>query len=126
MKEIIACLLCLMLLPTHAAAQETTTLKEKVIAIPVGEFVEIRTIDKTKIRGRMGAATNDAVTIDTIRTGQPETVRVEFTSVKSIRITSPVEPSTGGKIASNTGKGLLAALAVVGGILLVAGLIIGG
>ena len=113
MKEIIACLLCLMFLPLHATAQEKTTLKEKVIAIPVGEFVEIRTIDKSKIRGRIGAATNDAVAVETIAAGKPETVQVEFARMKSIRVTSPVEPST-----------VVVALAVLGGVLLIAGAIV--
>jgi len=119
MKEIIACLLCLMLLPIHAAAQETPSLKQKTLDIPVGEFVEVRTTDKSTIRGRIGEATDDVVAIETIRAGKPEVVQVEFARMESIRVTSPVEPSTGAKVATNAGKGLVAALAVIGGALLI-------
>ena len=126
MKEIIACLLCLMLLQMHAAAQENPALKQKVLDIPVGEFVEIRTMDKLKIRGRIGAATNDAVAIETICNGKPETVEVEFANMKSIHAASPVERSTGEKIASRTGQGVVAALAAVGVVVLVVGVVMAG
>ena len=123
MKEIIACLLCLLLLPIQVAAQEKIPLKQKVIEIPLGEFVEIRTIDKEKIRGRIGAATNDAVAMETIRAGKPETVQVEFVRMKSIRVASPAEPSNGALVASRACKGVVAALAALGGVLLIAGVI---
>ena len=126
MKELIACMLCLMLLPIHAVAEEKATLKQKVLDIPVGEFVEIRTKDKLKIRGRLGAATDDAVAIETVRQGKPEVMQVEFTRMKSSKVTSPAEPSAGSKVASNTSKAVLGVLAGLGVVVLVVAVIAAG
>ena len=125
MKGLVACMLCLTLLPINAAAQEKSSLKRKVIDIPVGEFVEIRTRDKLKIRGRIGAATDEGVAVETIRGGKPETEQVEFARMKSIKVTSPAERLTGSKVAAHTGKVVLGILAVMGVVVLIAGVVIG-
>ncbi len=75
MKEIIACLLSLMRLPIHVAAQEKRCPSQQIIAIPAGDFVGIRTTGKERILGRICAVTDKADAIETIAAWKPETVR---------------------------------------------------
>ena len=124
MKEAIAFSLCLLLMPTPASAADMAALKQSVLTIPVGQFVEIRTTDKVRLYGRIGAATDQAVAIDTIRFDKPETQQIEFTKIKSIRVTSPNGQPPAHPVAARIGRGVLIGLAVLGGLTLLGGLII--
>jgi hypothetical protein len=98
-----------------AAAQapdsQTQTVKDRAVQIPAGSKVEIRLIDKQKLKGRIGTVSDDGIVLKYSKAGQPEERRIAFTEMASIK-----------KAGWGTGRKVLvgAGLAFVG-----AGLILG-
>ncbi len=91
-------------------AQEVpkATPKEKILSIPTGTVVVVKTIGKETLRGRLGEATDAGFAVQVVRQGKVETVQVPFTDLKSVRVTQ--------KAASDGGPWNAVAWAVVGGV----------
>lgn len=70
------------------AAQEVpkATPKEKVLSMPVGTVVEVKTVGKETLRGRLGEATDAGFAMQVVRQGNVETVQVAFSELKSIKV----------------------------------------
>src|SRR5271157_3412 len=96
--------------------QETTkkpTVQERIMEIPPGTMVEVRLMDKHKVRGRLGEVTNEGFSLQTAQGNKVETQKIAFTEVKSLK---KVEGETTGK---KVGKGLIYGLAAAGILLVV-------
>jgi len=96
--------------------QETTkkpTVQERIMEIPPGTMVEVRLMDKHKVRGRLGEVTNEGFSLQTAQGNKVETQKIAFTEVKSLK---KVEGDTTGK---KVGKGLIYGLAAAGILLVV-------
>ena len=94
--------------PGQAGTERKLTLKERILEVPPGTTIEVRLLNKQKIRGRLGDLTNEGFSLTTAQGEKIETQKVSFTDLKSFK---KVE---GGK----AGKTLLYALAA-GGVFLV-------
>lgn len=81
--------------------------------IPPGTMVEVRLMDKHKVRGRLGEVTNEGFSLQTAQGNKVETQKIAFTEVKSLK---KVEGDTTGK---KVGKGLIYGLAAAGILLVV-------
>ncbi len=92
----------------QAATEHKLTLKERILEVPPGTMIEVRLLNKEKIRGRLGDLTNEGFSLTTAQGEKIETQKVSFTDVKSFK---KVEGATTGKAV---GKGLLWALAGIG------------
>ncbi len=90
-------------------AEPKPTLKEKVVEIPPGTMVEVRLLNKQKIRGRLGKITDEGFCIQTAQGNKIENEMLAFADVKSLK---QVEGTTGTKV----GKGLVYALAGIGAL----------
>lgn len=93
-----------------ALPQETTkkaTVQERIMEIPPGTMVEVRLMDKHKVRGRLGEVTNEGFSLQTAQGNKVETQKIAFTEVKTLK---KVEGATGTKV----GRGVIYGLAVVG------------
>jgi hypothetical protein len=119
-KTLSIILACTMLAGTGSGQERKTTIKEKVLDIPLGTFVEVRTKAKEKIRGRLGEATDDGFGVKVAKVGGPEVRQIAYADARSIKVAKAVEPSTGVKAASTSGKVLLGVLAAGGAVVLVA------
>ncbi len=75
--------------------------------IPPGTMVEVRLMDKHKVRGRLGEVTNEGFSLQTAQGNKVETQKIAFTEVKTLK---KVEGATGTKV----GRGVIYGLAVVG------------
>lgn len=84
------------------------TLKERILEVPPGTMIEVRLLDKQKIRGRLGDLTDEGFNLTTAQGEKIETQKVSFTDMKSFK---RVEGATTGKALS---KGLLWGLAGIG------------
>ena len=96
--------------------QETTkkaTVQERIMEIPPGTMIEVRLMDKNKVRGRLGEVTNEGFSLQTAQGSKIETQKIAFTEVKSLK---KVEGDTTGK---KVGKGLIYGLAAAGILLVV-------
>ena len=90
--------------------QETTkkaTVQERIMEIPPGTMIEVRLMNKQKLRGRLGEVTNEGFSLQTAQGNKVETQKIAFTEVKSLK---NVGETTGRKV----GKGVIYGLAVVG------------
>jgi hypothetical protein len=94
--------------PGQAGTERKLTVKERILEVPPGTMIEVRLLNKQKIRGRLGYLTNEGFSLTTAQGEKIETQKVSFTDLKSFK---KVE---GEKAA----KGLLYALAA-GGVVLV-------
>lgn len=105
LRQIVAVGLMLALaLPAQEVPKATP--KEKILSIPTGTVVVVKTIGKETLRGRLGEATDAGFAVQVVRQGKVETVQVAFSDLKSVRVTQ--------KAASNGGAWNAAAWAVVG------------
>ncbi|MGE5326217.1 MAG: hypothetical protein ACM3NO_04205, partial [Deltaproteobacteria bacterium] len=71
-----------------AGQTETTlkpTLKERVLEIPPGTMVEVKLLNKQKIRGRLGEITDEGFNLTTAQGDKIASQKVAFTEVKSIK-----------------------------------------
>ncbi|MBZ5672459.1 MAG: hypothetical protein LAO04_22390 [Acidobacteriia bacterium] len=98
--------------PGQAGTERKLTLKERILEVPPGTTIEVRLLNKQKIRGRLGDLTNEGFSLTTAQGEKIETQKVSFTDLKSFK---KVEGATTRKAVS---KGLLYALAA-GGVFLV-------
>ncbi len=85
------------------------TLKERVIEIQPGTMIEVRLLNKQKIRGRLGELTDEGFSLTTAQGEKITTQKVAFTEVKSFK---KVE---GGK----AGRAVLYGLAGIGVLVLI-------
>ncbi len=76
--------------------------------IPPGTMIEVRLMNKNKVRGRLGEVTNEGFSLQTAQGNKVETQKIAFTEVKSLR---KVEGETTGKKFS---RGLIYGLAGIG------------
>ena len=70
---------------SHASASQKPTLKEQVIQIPTGAQVEVRLLNKERIRGRLGDISDEGFTVLIAKGNQIETRQVAFGDVKSVK-----------------------------------------
>jgi len=90
--------------------QETTkkpTLQERILEVSPGTMIEVRLMNKQKLRGRLGEVTNEGFALQMAQGTKVETQKIAFTEVRSFK---QVEGTTGKKI----GKGVVYALAGIG------------
>jgi len=96
--------------------QETTkkpTVQERIMEIPPGTMVEVRLMDKHKVRGRLGEVTNEGFSLQTAQGNKVETQKIAFTEVKTLR---KVEGETTGKKFS---RGVIYGLAGIGVLMVI-------
>ena len=99
-----------------ASPRSADSWKEKVILTGAGSSIDVRLLDKTRLRGRLGAVTDNGFTMDLLKDKkiQPRTIR--FDEVKSLKVTVSQQPMS---VAAKVGWGILiftAVAALIGGI----------
>jgi hypothetical protein len=94
--------------PGQAGTEQKPTLKERILEVPPGTMIEVRLLNKEKIRGRLGDLTNEGFSLTTAQGEKIEILKVSFTDMKSFK---RLEGATSGKAV---GKGLLWGLAGIG------------
>jgi len=101
--------------PGQAESKAKPTLKEQVGQIPAGSQVEVRLLNKERLRGRLGEVSDDGFTVQIAQANRIETRKVAFGDVKSVKV-----------MGNNDKKrGILIGVAAAFGILLVLALTIG-
>ena len=70
---------------SHASASQKPTLKEQVIQIPTGAQVEVRLLNKERVRGRLGDISDEGFSVLIAKGNQIETRQVAFGDVKSVK-----------------------------------------
>ncbi len=97
----------------QAGTERKQTVKERILEVPPGTMIEVRLLNKQKIRGRLGDLTNEGFSLKTAQGEKIETQTVSFTDLKSFK---KVE---GAKAAKTAGWILLGIGAGVGILLIV-------
>jgi len=90
--------------------QETTkkpTLQERILEVSPGTMIEVRLMNKHKLRGRLGEVTSEGFALQTAQGTKIETQKIAFTDVKSFKV-------KGGTTGQKAGHGLVYALAGIG------------
>jgi len=88
------------------------TLQERILQVPQGTMIEVRLLNKHRVRGRLGEISSEGFSLQTAQENKVETQKIAFTDVKSIK---QLEGTTGKKV----GKGLIYALAGIGALTVV-------
>ncbi|HZO98853.1 MAG TPA: hypothetical protein VFD30_01020 [Terriglobia bacterium] len=86
------------------------TLQERILEVQSGTMIEVKLINKHKLRGRLGEVMDDGFALQTAQGNKIETQRLAFTDVKSFK---QVQGGTGEKVS----KGLIYGLAGAGALL---------
>jgi hypothetical protein len=92
--------------PGQAATERKPTIKERILEVPPSTMIEVRLLNKQKMRGRLGEITDEGFSLTTAQGEKVTTQKVAFTEVKSFK---KVE---GGGV--KTGHAVLYALAGIG------------
>ena len=95
--------------PEQTGSDRKTALKERILEVPPGTMIEVRLLNKQRIRGRLGEITDDGFSLTTAQGGKIATQKISFTELKSFK---KVE---GGK----AGHAVLYGLAGLGALLVV-------
>jgi hypothetical protein len=89
------------------------TIKERILEIPPGTMIEVRLLNKQKIRGRLGEITDEGFSLQTAQGDKIDTQKFAFGDLKSVK---KVEANKG---AATAGYVVLGALAGVGALVLI-------
>jgi len=89
------------------------TVQETILEIPPGTMVEVRLVNKQRVRGRLGEVTNEGFSLQTAQGNKVETQKIAFTDVKSVK---KAERETTGK---GIGRGVVYGLAGIGVLMLI-------
>ena len=100
-------------LPGQAQSEAKPTIKERVLEIPPGTMIEVRLLNKQKLRGRLGEITDEGFSLQTAQGNKIETRKLTFDDLKSVK---KVEGSKGAKTA---GWILVGFLAGIGALILI-------
>ena len=88
MRQLMTVMLAvLMACPPAPAQQSADSVKSKVLTIPAGSVVEVRLVDNSKLRGRLGAVSDTGFDLQSIRKNTVETQQIGFDRLKSIKDT---------------------------------------
>ena len=101
----------------QAGTERKLTMKERILEVPPGSMIEVRLLNKEKIRGRLGELTDEGFSLTTAQGEKIATQKVAFTDVKSFK---KVEGAKAAKTAGWIVLGALAGLGVLMVVLLVA------
>ncbi len=74
-------------------SQAKPTLKERLLEVPPGTMIEVKLLNKQKIRGRLGELTDEGFTLTSAQGEKITTQKIAFTEVKSFK---KVEGGKGG------------------------------
>ena len=66
-------------------AQPKPSLKERLLEVPPGTMIEVRLLNKKKVRGRLGELTDQGFSVQTAQGNKIETQQVAFNDVKSFK-----------------------------------------
>ena len=121
-RQLLALTLVLSFVPGAPAAPALQqgpklSMKEQVLAIPAGAVVEVRTVQKEKIKGRLGEANDQFFKIQRVRNDKVEEVNVDFAKAKSIKVVA-VNDTAASKTGRTVGWVVLGGLATLGIILI--------
>jgi hypothetical protein len=101
--------------PGQAGSEPKPTLKEQVIQIPAGAQVEVRLLNKERLRGRLGDISDEGFTVQIAQGNRIDTRKVAYGDVKSVKAIGNKEKR----------RGILIGVVATVGILLVLALTIG-
>lgn len=97
----------------QAGSGRKPTLKERILEIPPGTMIEVRLLNKQKLRGRLGEITDEGFSLQTAQGNKIETRKLTFDDLKSVK---KVE---GSKAAKTAGWILVGVLAGIGALILI-------
>lgn len=85
------CVLMALTVPTSAQGESSNqdkqpTLQEKLVLIPAGSVIEVKTKAKTKIVGKLGPLASDSFEVQVAKGGTIEKQSIRFEDVKSVKI----------------------------------------
>src|SRR5262245_53368451 len=102
MNQFLAVILAVLIgCPPALGQQSAADLKKKVLELPAGSLVEVRLVDKSKLRGRLGSVSDTGFDLQTTEGSKTGTQQIGFDGLTSIR--------TRKSAASAVGKGFLIA-----------------
>jgi hypothetical protein len=97
----------------QTGSEQKPTVKERILEIPPGTMVEVRLLNKQKLRGRLGEVTDEGFSLQTAQGNRIDTKKVAFSDLKSVKKAEGNKGKTAGWI-------LLGALAGIGALVLIA------
>jgi hypothetical protein len=89
------------------------TVQERILEIPPGTMIEVRLVDKHKIRGRLGEVTNAGFSLQTAQGNKVETQKIAFTDVKSFKKSEREDTGKG------ISRGVVYGLAGIGALMVI-------
>lgn len=68
-----------------ASAEQTSTVKERLLEVPPGSMIEVRLLNKKKIRGKLGQINNEGFNLTAVEQGKIVTRKIAFSEMKSFK-----------------------------------------
>jgi hypothetical protein len=92
-------------------AEQAPNIKERLLEVPPGTMIQVRLLNKKKIRGKLGEIDNEGFNLRTVEGGKIVTQRIAFAELKSFKQVSSA--------TSKAGHTVLYILAGLGAVMIV-------
>ncbi len=102
--------------PGRTELQQKPTLKQRILEIPPGTMIEVRLLNKQKIRGRLGEIDDEGFSIKTVQGNTIGSQKLAFTEVKSVKQVEGGRKFGKGVVYALAGIGVLTVLLIVWGL----------
>jgi hypothetical protein len=72
--------------PAQAGSSSSPSLKQKVLETPLHTMIEVRLLNKEKLRGRLGEVFDTGFVVKTVHQDKIEDRKIAFDEVKSVKV----------------------------------------
>ena len=110
----------------QSSGDRKPTIRERVIAIPAGSIIEVRTNQKQKLVGRIGEVTNDGFLMQVARNDKVEAMTLPYPDVKSVKAIARPGETEGSKAGRTVAYVILGGLAGIGALVLILAAVFAG
>ncbi len=74
---------------TRTTRERRPTARDDLLEIPLGTTIEVKLLNKQKVRGKLGERTDEGFNLTTMQDGKISSQKVTFTEVKSVKVLGP-------------------------------------
>lgn len=85
----------LTVLSGRSPAEQALNIKERLLELPPGSLIEVRLLNKQKLRGKLGQMDDEGFNLTAVKQGKVVTQKIAFSELKSFKQVTSAKVKTG-------------------------------